>query len=175
MIPRPANPPTYAESIIQDDRILAPGVGWVDAKRIVLVWPERPWLHNADRTLHFRDRTKNIQAWRDSFIEMVRGCPRLAWARLDVIHETATARSCDVGACAPAVKAACDGAVDGRVKREVERGRWVDVEHVGILPDDSPAYIVSVTYAAPFKTGRDALTLIFTGPPEVPAPGDSPR
>lgn len=56
-----------------------------------------------------------------------------------------TANLRDVEACAPSVKAILDALTD-----------------YGLWPDDSPAYVASVTYRAPVKTGTDALILTIT-------------
>lgn len=48
----------------------------------------------------------------------------------------------DIGACYPSVKAAIDGLVDAEV-----------------IPDDTGAHLVRLTFKPPVRSERDALTL----------------
>lgn len=114
---------------------------------LVLVWPEKPWLMNADNNLHHRQRAKMRAEWRDAFADLARGCPPMRYAKIVVCHETATRRKVDACACAPAYKAALDGVVAA-----------------GVLPDDGPEFVGPVVFNAPEYTGRDALVITLTGP-----------
>lgn len=69
--------------------------------------------------------------------------PALHQARVTVTPLHANRRSPqDAGACAAAAKAAIDGLVDAQV-----------------LPDDSPAHLLALTFLAPDVCGRDGMRL----------------
>jgi crossover junction endodeoxyribonuclease RusA len=88
-------------------------------------------------------RTKE---WRGVFwlLAIEAKVPSLPSIVVTVLHETRTARLPDCGACAPAVKAAIDGLVDA-----------------GVIADDTPEFLRCIRFVAPFKTGRDALSLVI--------------
>lgn len=122
----------------------------IDAAGIVtlrLVWPDRPFTQNWERRAHHAQTSKAVAVWREAFRLLAVGAPALLWCDIVVDHETATRRSVDVVACAPAVKAAIDGIVQA-----------------GIIPDDDPAHVHRVAFCPPVFTGRDALVLELTGP-----------
>ena len=74
------------------------------------------------------------------------GVPKLKKIRVDVIPLAKDKRwRADVGACYPAVKAAIDGIVDA-----------------GVIKDDNPEYLSSITFHAVQVCGRDGLRLVVT-------------
>lgn len=154
-------PPIFSESSIRvvDRRTL------LDIYEIALVWPARPWTMNADNNLHYRDRAAYRKEWRSAFRKLSYNAPRLAWADIEVVHECATRRLADYAACAPAAKAAVDGCRDFTNPRTGETYRR-------ILPDDSPTYVGSCKFWRSVHTGRDAMTVILTGPQATPLTSD---
>lgn len=83
---------------------------------IVIHIPLRPWTVNAERTMHYRKRTKLIRAYRKAARDAAWGmgslqCP----VSVDVSLFLRGRRSQDTGACYGALKAAVDGLVDARV------------------------------------------------------------
>lgn len=97
-----------------------------------LVHVGRPVLANEVRRMHWAAQASFVTEWRGAFAILARKArvPHLAAASLQVTHYVSrSGRLPDVGACAPSAKAACDGLVDA-----------------GVLVDDDPAHLVSVTY-----------------------------
>lgn len=117
-----------------------------------LFYPERPWTVNAERTWHHMKRAKIVREWRDAFCWLAREAkiPRL---RSMVVHVTPTLpdkRMQDVAACLGAAKAAIDGITDA-----------------GVLPEDSPQYVHSLTFHAPLVDKTNAgLSVVIFGEPE---------
>jgi hypothetical protein len=101
-------------------------------------------LLNKWRTMHYMQVAKVRREWREA--------GALSWltnrqkfstpVEIIVDHEVAKGRVPDVGSCAECVKAFIDGLVDA-----------------GMLPDDNPQYLAKLSYMAPRKTGRDAVTI----------------
>lgn len=120
-----------------------------------LTFRERPWTLNAERkggkgSTGGRFATAALtKEWRDVFAKLavVEHMYPLSWANIEVAQLCRDRRIPDVGACMPAVKAAIDGLVDA-----------------GIIPNDSPQYVRSLTFTAPTTVGYDALSLRITGP-----------
>lgn len=110
----------------------------------------RPWTTNAERSGNRWDRAKKTKEWRGAFhlLALEQKQVPLEWCEI-IVEPWLKNRSGvqDTGACHPAAKAAIDGIVDS-----------------GILEDDTPDIVRSITYRAP-KIGRDALVLIITGEP----------
>lgn len=107
----------------------------------------RPWTTNAERNWHYMKRSKFVKEWRDAFAQMSKNHAPLKWASITIEPWQKNGVLADVAACNPAAKAAIDGIVDG-----------------GILKDDSPQYLHSVTFLQPQK-GRDALIVWIRGLP----------
>lgn len=107
---------------------------------------EKPVLQNKYRTLHFRVWGPINKRWRETFyiLALEKKTKFFTPVNITVVHEVAKGIIPDCGACAPCVKAAIDGLVDGKV-----------------IPDDTPEWLHSITFLAPKKTGRDALTLVI--------------
>lgn len=94
----------------------------------------RPWTHNAERGMHHMDRARLIREWREAFGWLARQkrTPQLRSAAVTVQPWCENAKSLpDVGACAPAAKAAIDGLVDA-----------------GVIADDDPSHLTSLTLVA---------------------------
>ncbi len=116
--------------------------------RYVFVWPEKPHTMNQWNLTHHAVRAQQRAHWREAFRLMADGCPPLAWCNVTVDHVVATRRKVDIGAPFPSFKAALDGCV-----------------LAGVLDDDSPQFVCSVTFRAPtYEKGRDALIVTLEGP-----------
>lgn len=107
----------------------------------------RPMTANTYRNLHHRVRADHNREVRGMWkiLAMAAKVPPLGRATIDVHPLVKGGQLPDVAACAPDVKAAIDGLVDA-----------------GVLPDDTPEYLPSVTFHAPQKAGRDALLLVIS-------------
>ena len=109
----------------------------------------RPWTANAERRWHHMERAKKVKDMREAFGWLAKAEKVSTMTEVDI---TATPLAInrknmmDVGACFPAVKAAIDGLVD-----------------VGVLPDDDPRYLKSLTFIATEVTDIDGLRLEVTG------------
>lgn len=123
-------------------------------RRFPLVHHATPWLANKDRTMHWSRKAELVAEWRQAFMVLAREArvPHLELARIEVTHYRTAGRWPDVGACAPALKAALDGVVDA-----------------GVLDDDDPVHVVAITYAVmqmpaawkrPFVTGALGLVIV---------------
>ena len=115
-------------------------------RRWTLRYEARPWTMNTSRgrTAHWAQEAARTRDWRTAFglLAFAEGVPPLERVHITVHHECRTARLADCGAIAPAAKAAVDGLRDA-----------------GIIPDDDPRHVLSLTFTAPRKTGVDALTI----------------
>ena len=108
----------------------------------------RPWTTNAERTWHYRKRAKVVKDTRERWVILTRqaAVPRLEKIRVDVVPLAKDRRwRPDVGACYPAVKAAIDGMVDA-----------------GVIVDDNPEHLSSITFHSVQVCGRDGLRLVVT-------------
>lgn len=107
----------------------------------------RPEPMNAHRTLHHHARARVDKSWRDEVAYLaIAARPRARFARAAItVEQTCRAGTTlpDVGACYPAAKAAIDGLVDA-----------------GVIPNDTPEHLVSLTFTAPAHGERDSLVLI---------------
>lgn len=111
---------------------------------VAYTYEAKPIYLNAWRTMHHFQWAKIRKEWRESFHYLYLANPQaFRGSPVDIIveHEVKS-RLPDVCAVMECYKAALDGLVDG-----------------GLLIDDGPGYINSVTFVQPVKTGRDALTL----------------
>lgn len=103
----------------------------------------KPTLLNAWRRLHYHAASDIRQEWRHAFGCLGRSRRHQFNGPVEIIvHHEVKSRLCDVGAPMECVKAAIDGLVDA-----------------GVIPDDTPEFLHSLTFCAPIKTGRDAITL----------------
>lgn len=99
---------------------------------------------NKWRTLHYYKVAKIRKEWRESFFWLYKKNPvKFEQCKITVMHESKRKAS-DPVACAECYKSALDGLVDG-----------------GMLEDDDPTHVTSVTFLAPKKTGRDRLSIII--------------
>jgi crossover junction endodeoxyribonuclease RusA len=112
-----------------------------------LLHPERPFTLNAERTWHHHKRAKIVRQWREAFA--VLAAEAAIPGGIEAIEVEATpyltprGRTQDVAACMPAVKAAIDGLVDA-----------------GVIEDDSPKYLKSLTFNAPIRCDENSLVLV---------------
>jgi NAD(P)-dependent dehydrogenase (short-subunit alcohol dehydrogenase family) len=106
---------------------------------------ERPLTINRVINLHRQQWAAITKVERHKWCILARQAkvPVLERARITVTPLHANRRSPqDAGACAAAAKAAIDGLVDARV-----------------LPDDSPAHLLALTFLAPDICGTDGLRI----------------
>jgi hypothetical protein len=111
---------------------------------VAYTYEAKPVTLNKWRTLHYMQCSKIRREWREAFHYLYLANPqafRGEQVEIIVEHEV-KGRWQDPVSCAECFKAALDGLVDG-----------------GMIVDDSPEYVRSVTFMMPVKTGRDALTL----------------
>ena len=116
------------------------------ARSWMLEYNERPWLANAARGMNHFVEAKLVTEWRTAFgwLAASQKIPKLEACTIEAIHLRKDRRSMpDVGACAPACKAAVDALVDA-----------------GVLVDDSPEYVTAITYRVSVE-GVDGLRLII--------------
>ena len=107
---------------------------------------ERPWTANAERTWHFQKRARVVREARERFVWLARSerIPPLQRISVAAVPLVKNRRSMpDVGACFPAVKAAVDGLVDA-----------------GVIPDDSPQHVHSISFYAPLVGDLEGLRLV---------------
>ena len=103
----------------------------------------RPLTVNRVVALHRMQWATHTRQTRALWTHLARNVPQLVAASCDVIPLHKDFRSPqDVAACAPEAKAAIDGIVDA-----------------GVLPDDSPTFLQSVTFYAPEVCGFDGLRI----------------
>lgn len=106
---------------------------------------QRPVTMNAHRQLTPFARARCDKRWREAFAWLAKQ-KRMSQVRAISVtaiplHKDRRSPQ-DVAACAPAVKAAIDGLVDA-----------------GVIPDDTPQYVRSVTFKPPVVNGVDGLVL----------------
>lgn len=93
---------------------------------------------NAERSSHWTQRGQATRHWREHFGWLARA----RRVQFDAVHITAEVVQkrplMDTGNCYPTLKAAIDGLVDG-----------------GVIQDDSPKYVKSITMMAPRIPGPD--------------------
>lgn len=107
----------------------------------------RPWTTNSERTWHHHKRAKMVRETRERWYLLAKrsGIPTLSQITVAVIPMSRDRRwRPDVGACYPTVKAAIDGIVDA-----------------GIIPDDNPQHLYSITFYAVDVNGRDGMRLVI--------------
>lgn len=105
----------------------------------------RPMTVNKARTIHHMQRVEHDREWRGVFwlLALEAKVPHLSAITVTVDQELRNrAHVPDVGACLPSTKAAIDGLVDA-----------------GVIDDDDPEHLWSLTFNRPVVTGRDAVTL----------------
>lgn len=114
-----------------------------------MTFEQRPWTTNAERAENRYRRAEMIKVWREAYFWLAKQqkIPPMRWITVTAEPHQKMGRLQDVGACNPAVKAAVDGLVDA-----------------GVLPDDSSAYMRSLTFLPPVK-GKNSLVLTIRGEP----------
>jgi hypothetical protein len=121
-----------------------------DVKRWSVTYQAKPMLSNETRRQSWHAVAAMTREWREVFgqlaaIEGAEACDVIA---VTVDHVKAgKGKVPDVCACAPSVKAAIDGLVDA-----------------GIIPDDGPRHLRSVTFNAPTRGTVDSVTLTIEEP-----------
>ena len=116
---------------------------------ITYTYEAKPLSLNQWRTKHYMAVATVRREWREAFGWLHKENPQKFTVPVTIIvrHES-KGRTTDPAACAECYKAALDGLIDG-----------------GLLPDDTGKWVRSVTFLAPEKTGRDALSLIIKKAP----------
>ena len=109
----------------------------------------RPWTSNTERRWHHMERAAKVKDQRQAFGWLAKKAHHIPQLQAITVRATPLAKDRrwrqDVGGCFPAVKAAIDGLVD-----------------VGILKDDNPDYVKSLTFY-PAEIGNvDGLRLTIT-------------
>lgn len=115
-----------------------------------LRYDARPWLLNSERSGGKRGtgghygRAALVKEWRETYAWLAKEArlPHLDAIKVEVLQLCRTRKLPDTGSCFPAVKAAIDGLMDA-----------------GVIDDDGPNYVRSLTFHAPFTEGIDALIL----------------
>ena len=98
---------------------------------MVIDWLGRPRLTNADRRAHHHEVAAHRRLWREAGAQAARlaRVPGLGAVEVTVQGRYPDGRLPDADACAPSVKGVIDGLVDA-----------------GVIPDDGPERVRSVTY-----------------------------
>jgi len=118
------------------------------ARRWILEDDTRPWTVNAERSWHFHKRAAHVRECRERFGWLALGqqVPRLTAVKIAAVPLAKDRRGIqDVAACLPAVKAAIDGIVDA-----------------GVIDDDDPRFVHSLTFLPTQVVGRDGLRVVVT-------------
>jgi len=109
---------------------------------------ERPWTANAERSWHYHKRAAKVREAREAWgwLARVQRIPALSGIRVDATPLIRNHRALpDVAACYPTVKAAIDGFVDA-----------------GIIPDDDPFHVPTITFHAPSLARTAGLRIKIT-------------
>ncbi len=117
-----------------------------------LRFDERPWTSNTERRWHHYQRADAVRRWRAAFALLAREAhmPPLETVEVTATPYLANRRGLqDVAGCHPSAKAAIDGLVDA-----------------GVLVNDTPEHLRSITFVAPVIGQGDALELVVS---EVPS------
>lgn len=118
------------------------------SRTVTITHHDKPWTVNSARhaSSHWVEQ-KRTKEWRTAFATLARMAGEEPFTRVTITvdHQTRTNRLPDTCSCVLAAKAGIDGLVDA-----------------GLLPDDSPQYVTSVTYLPPHRTGQDGLSITLT-------------
>ncbi len=117
-----------------------------------LRFDERPWTANSERRWHHHQRAAAVRRWRSAFALLAREAhlPRLDSIEVTVVPYLARRRGLqDVAGCFPSAKAGIDGLVDA-----------------GVIVDDTPDHLVSLTFKTPIIGKGDALELVIAETPQ---------
>lgn len=100
------------------------------------------WGTNA--RLHWAEKARRVAEWRDAFAWLAKAerIPHLDRCSVDAAVTYARGRQPDIGHGWEAIKAGVDGLVDA-----------------GVMDDDDPTHLVSLTMPAPRKGDRAGLTI----------------
>lgn len=94
--------------------------------------PGRVRSINSERSTHWSKRAKDAENWREAFYWLGKQA-RVKFGSVNIIAEIVQKKPlADCGNGLPSIKAAIDGLIDA-----------------GVLPDDSPEYVRSITMVAP--------------------------
>lgn len=110
-----------------------------------LRYDERPWTANSARAAgHWSKNATRTKRWRAAFhrLALEAGITNAGPCRITVTPYLQRRPTQDVGACAPAAKAAIDGLVDA-----------------GVWPDDTPDHVVEIVFRAPVIGEGNALEI----------------
>lgn len=103
---------------------------------------------NRERTLHWAKRAVVVKLWRDAANVLARAAKLPQFDRADVVFEIHQAKGllADATAHHPVTKAVLDGLIDA-----------------GVLVDDDPAHVLSITERAPIRAEGDAVVVTVKG------------
>lgn len=109
----------------------------------VLSYDAKPWSLNQERTKHWAWRRERVEEWKGAYYWLAKDARIPACERIAVTVEVEMPGVVqDVCNAYPAAKAAIDGLVAA-----------------GVIVDDSPKYLTSVTFLAPRHAKKPKLTL----------------
>lgn len=108
---------------------------------------DRPWTTNAERKGNRWQRASKTSEWRELFgwLARCRPLPTLTNASVQV-KLIQKGRLQDTGACHPAIKAAIDGLVDGK-----------------LFIDDTGEHVTRIVYLAPIKGDHNETIITVVG------------
>lgn len=112
----------------------------------VLSYDAKPWSLNQERTKHWAWRRERVEEWLGAFYWAAKdaGVPACSQIAITVDAQMPGVVQ-DICNCYPAAKAGIDGLVSA-----------------GVIPDDTPEHLVSVTFNAPTHAKKPKLTLTVT-------------
>lgn len=111
-----------------------------------LTYDAKPWSLNQERTKHWAWRRERVEEWKSAFYWLAKDARVPALERIAVIVDVEMPGVVqDPVNCYPAAKAAIDGLV-----------------MAGVVMDDSPEYVASITFTAPRHAKKPKLTLTIT-------------
>lgn len=119
-----------------------------------IVYKNRGWSLNAERTWHYHKRAKQVEEWRTYFRDQALslGIPRLEKISVEVFTTFGTKALQDPANNMPAVKAAIDG-LTSRLHKDGFVG-------AGIIQDDSAEYVEYIRFWAPtYEKGLNSVCL----------------
>lgn len=102
---------------------------------------------NSERTMHFHKRARLIKTWREAACEEAKRAKIPKMKCIDVTFvpcRTNRRNMADTGGHIPVAKACIDGLVDA-----------------GIIPDDGPEFLKSLTFKAPYVDGGEDRAMLY--------------
>lgn len=112
----------------------------------MLKYDELPFTLNKERTWHHHTRAKHVKVWREAGFLLSRQAkvPKMESAAVHCVTLLKKMNR-DVGSEFGALKAFQDGAITD----------------AGVMPDDRPPYVKSITFHAPIKHSTNAMVMFI--------------